>query len=441
MMSEPYRPGGRPASGLGLALGAVWVAFTVSAVLFVYTFGSNAPYADEWEFVPALVGVEPGLPWLWAQHNEHRLPLPRAVYLILFRWTHDFRAGSYLQVGILSALALALMRYAARLRGRPDWPDAFFPVSLLHLGHWENFIMGYQLCFVTYAVVVTGLVVVALNASRATAGRDGLRAGLLLVALVLTGGTGLAAAPPVAVWVLYLAGLTWRAGRRTRAALVAGLAVLALLYYVPYFTDYMPPPHHPPKSYDPGAILMVAAQAWALALGPGVAGVWPAVWAGEVALMVATAWLVARRSPDDRVAAWGLLAVWAGGALLALAIGHGRAAMGPEMGLYSRYALLTWPLIGGAYLAWVRAGRKGVPAAVCLLTVLAFLPNMGTGMTIGQSIREHYRRMAADVAEGRSAAEIVAVHFPRSPNQFQEERAVRGIPLLQAAGIGLFAGK
>ena len=26
------------------------------------------------EFIPALVGKEPGGPWLWAPHNEHRLP-------------------------------------------------------------------------------------------------------------------------------------------------------------------------------------------------------------------------------------------------------------------------------------------------------------------------------------------------------------------------------
>ena len=57
---------------------------------------------------------------------------------------------------VLSALALGLMRFAARLRGRPDWADVFFPVSLLHLGHWENFILGYQICFALFTVLVTG---------------------------------------------------------------------------------------------------------------------------------------------------------------------------------------------------------------------------------------------------------------------------------------------
>ena len=53
------------------------------------------------------VGREPVLPWLWAQHNEHRLPLPRAVFLTMFRVTHDFRTGMNLQVAMLSALIRA----------------------------------------------------------------------------------------------------------------------------------------------------------------------------------------------------------------------------------------------------------------------------------------------------------------------------------------------
>ena len=61
---------------------------------------------------------EPLGPWLWAQHNEHRLPLPRLVYYGLFQITHDFRTGSLLQIGCCSATSLALMSLAAHLRGR-----------------------------------------------------------------------------------------------------------------------------------------------------------------------------------------------------------------------------------------------------------------------------------------------------------------------------------
>src|SRR5687768_10149786 len=97
-----------------------WAAMTVAGLGFVLGFGHNVPWGDEWEFVPVLTGHESAGPrWLWAQHNEHRLPLPRAIYLGLFRLTGDFRAGMVLQVLLLSALALGLLRYLSAARGRP----------------------------------------------------------------------------------------------------------------------------------------------------------------------------------------------------------------------------------------------------------------------------------------------------------------------------------
>src|SRR5262245_19275277 len=130
-MSQEYRSPPTPTSQPGRYLLAVWAVMTAAALGFVLGFGHNVPWVDEWEFVPVLTGHEPAGPWLWAQHNEHRLPLPRAVYLGLFRLTGDFRAGTVLQVVVLSVLALGLMRYLAAARGRPAWADVFVPVGLL----------------------------------------------------------------------------------------------------------------------------------------------------------------------------------------------------------------------------------------------------------------------------------------------------------------------
>src|SRR5581483_11647567 len=197
-MSQPYSQPG-PATRLtrGVLLGT-WAVLALADLAFVLTLGTNAPYADEWEFVPALLDREPPLPWLWQLHNEHRLPLPRAVYLGLFRLTHDFRAGMVVQVAVLSGLSLWLMRLAERLRGRPHWADLFFPASLLHVGHWENLLMGYQLCFALFTVLATAVGVVALRATRESAFRSGVAAGVLALLLATTGGSGLVAALPVA---------------------------------------------------------------------------------------------------------------------------------------------------------------------------------------------------------------------------------------------------
>ncbi|QJW93397.1 hypothetical protein [Frigoriglobus tundricola] len=431
-----------------------WAAFTLVATSFVVFLGTNAPYADEWEFVPALVGEEPAGPWLWQQHNEHRFPLPRAVFLVLFRLTHDFRAGMLLQVAMLSGLALFLMRFAERLRGRPHWTDLFFPVSLLHIGNWENFVMGYQICFALFAVLATGLIVVALRTTRENAFPSGATAGTLLFLLALTGGAGLVVVPPVSAWLVFVALSVWRGGASGRAALLLVLAVLPLAYLGAYFSGYQRPPHHPEPSTDPRAVARVAGEVLAVSFGIGVSGVWAAVCAGVLALGgITVAALVSHwKVRTERLSIAGLLAVAAGVTGVAVAIGVGRGGWGAGMGLWARYSLLTWPLLAAAYLVWVPRGRaaapqtvsraaKWVPVVLCVVAALAFPANTGTGMLNGAAVKSTYSAMGADARAGMRAEEIVARRFPNSAQAGQEDRAVRAIPLLRAARIGIFAEK
>lgn len=446
-MTQTYTPTAPATSAtfrsLRRALVAVWAVFAAGAVAFVAVVGTNAPYADEWEFVPALVGEEPALPWLWQQHNEHRLPLPRAVYLVLFTLTHDFRAGMLLQVALLAALALYLMQIADRLRGKPHWADAFFPVSLLHVGHWENFIMGYQICFVLFAVLATGLTVVALRITRANAFRSGVTAGALLMLLALTGGSGLVVVPPVAAWLVVVAVSVWQSGAKGRAALLLLLAALPLVYLGVYAGGYERPPLHPVPSTDPRAVLRVAGEVLAMSFGIAMTPVWLAAFAGILALGGATVALLVPRwkEPGERLSVAGLLAVAAGVAGVALAIGVGRAGMGGDMGLWSRYSMLSWPLLVAAYLVWVKLRRKWVPVALCVFTALVFLGNTGTGMQNGAAVKSRYSAIEADAALGLSAEQIVARQFPGSHQAGQEQRAVHAIPMLRAARVGIFAGK
>jgi len=417
----------------------VWALLTASATAYVLTFGSNAPYADEWEFVPVLLGEEPASPWFWKQHNEHRMLLPRLIYYPLFQLTNDFRAGMLLQIGMLSALSFALMKYAALLRGRPAWFDVFFPVSLLHLGHWENFIMGYQICFALFLVLVTGLVVVAMQTTRDTAYRSGVRAGVLGLLVALTGGSGLVVALPVALWVGYLAVIVRRTGENGKALKLVVLALLPAAYIAMYFVGYVRPPLHPPLSRDPVAVGMVTGEVLAMALGIGISGVWGVVLAVEVLLIAASGWLMFSLQREDRTSAFGLVAVVAGICGVALAIGFGRGSMGNDMGLWSRYSFLTWPLLGAVFLVWVKAGEKWVPMLFCLASALAFTPNLGTGVILGSSIREHYQKMEIDTLQGIPVESIVVRNFPESPNVGQTDRAIHGIELLRNANVGIFS--
>ena len=435
-MSQTYSPPPPATSRTRPLLLVVWAAMTLGGLAFVFFFGTNMPWGDEWMFVPAVVDAEPTGPWLWRQHNEHRLPLTRAVYYAVFQVFRDYRAAMYAQVVLLSALSLGLMAVAARLRGRPAWADAFFPISLLNLGHWENFIMGYQLFFVIFTVLAAGLAVVAARATRATAFRSGVAAGLLLWMAMLSGAFGLALVPAVGLWLLYLAGVVWATDARWKAVVLVAFVAVAGAYFVPYFDGYHRPSHHPEINRDPLVVLPMTGVVLSLAVGVGVSWVWWLVAVGEVVLGVATVVMLLRRPADERPASLGLIAVAAGIFAMALTIAAARGAWEYEQVKgWSRYSHLVWPLLGAAYLAWVKAGDRRVPALLCAVAVAALPTNTGTGIWIGAAARDQYRLIEDDLRAGRPAEAIVRERFPDTPHEVAPDGGRVGIPLLRDAGV------
>src|SRR5262249_42934019 len=105
-------PGGRAA----LVVWGVWAVMTAAAPVLVGAYGDNVPWWDDWVMVPTLTGTQPvTLGWLWAPHNEHRIPLGKLLYLGLLRPAgRDFRAGMVFQVVALAGLAFAMTRAAGR---------------------------------------------------------------------------------------------------------------------------------------------------------------------------------------------------------------------------------------------------------------------------------------------------------------------------------------
>jgi hypothetical protein len=72
-VTDPNRRDGRQNPFAWLVVGAM-AAFMLVCIA---TAGRNIPLAEDWNLVPAYYGLEPDLgSWLWAQNNEHRLPLP-----------------------------------------------------------------------------------------------------------------------------------------------------------------------------------------------------------------------------------------------------------------------------------------------------------------------------------------------------------------------------
>ncbi|MCC6745615.1 MAG: hypothetical protein IT175_17270, partial [Acidobacteria bacterium] len=63
---ESERPTTRGGGAERLFVIGVFAVMSAALYFYVWYFGRNVPFWDDWEFVPAMTGHEPlSLPWLW----------------------------------------------------------------------------------------------------------------------------------------------------------------------------------------------------------------------------------------------------------------------------------------------------------------------------------------------------------------------------------------
>jgi hypothetical protein len=430
---------------------AVW---TVWALMFAVALGSialagrNIPFAEDWGLVAPLTGHEPDLfAWLWAQNNEHRVPLPRLVGLTLVTLTRDYRAGMVLNACVLAAVAAAMMLGARRLRGKTSYADAFFPLMFLHLGHWDNIVWSWQMQFVlaTALTCVLLLVIVVYGRGDLSTGPS-VVAGVALMALPLAGATSLVFGPPLALWVA-LAGVRCFRGTaaavadRRSGAILLGSSMVAILLMGVYFVGWQRPPWNPPSS-GIHATLAYAAKFVAFGFGPGAGLSWRASEIAACLVLVSTGAILiaafARSDPSERFRILALLLFAAGTVVLALAIGSGRAAKG---GMSTRYALLGVPTFCLAYFSWEIYGTpalRKVARVSFLLIVVVLLPfNTRVGIERRNWFDRGFQALEHDLRSNVAAHVLAARHHAFL--QQDETVLAAKIRMLRRARFGPFA--
>lgn len=398
----------------GLFVFGVSAAMIAAAVVYVGLFTAPDPFGDEWDLMPGIAGQEQLPRWLWAQHNEHRLPLPKlAYYGLLHASRFDARAGSVATIAVLSLVSLGFITTARRLRGHVEYADAFFPIALLNWGTFENYLIGFQISFALSFGLACGWFFAAL--SRFTlGGRPTVATGALIVCLLLLplcGAHGLAYVPPLALSTLWL----YRKARGLEqfVAWVAAAGSIALTAV--YFLDYRKPSEHP-VSAGAGQALEVAGEFLALAWGWAGQLTWPISGLMTVSFIGACAallgWVAIHANQRERVVVW--LAVPLGTIALALGIGWGRSGFGPLAGFADRYTMLAFPILGVGYLAWLRfGGRVGaslVPMAMFTVACLLLTQHCRTGLAEGRRNAQLMTAFATDLKAGLSADELARRH-------------------------------
>jgi hypothetical protein len=340
------------------------------------------------------------------------------------------------------------MRLARRRRGRASLADAVFPLMLMHVGQGENLYMGYQLAFMLTAALAAGLLAVMLlwrqdsdpvgTNNPAPTGSESCRHesrfGRVLLATVLgwllltCGAAGIAYGVAAAAWVLYLAVFdrycVWQ-----RLVLVA-LTLVTPAYIGAYMQGYVRPGHHPPSA---GVVesARIGLEAQAMALGPGMTGLWEVqgdavlislLLIGLVVVGRLLTWVI--RAPLDSRAV-GLLLYVAAAAAVAFGIGWGRSGFHNDMGFAWRYGWITAPAVWAAYFTWlVRPGRVSTygPAALAVAALLLFPANEASGyLDAERKVRPFEAAWEADVRAGRTAAEVFDRHHPGWSDPFRRE--------------------
>jgi hypothetical protein len=434
---------------------SIWVVMLLIAFFCIARYGWNIPLAEDWYFVAPLTKQEPDLvQWLWAQNNEHRVPLPRLILLTLFQFTRgDFRAGMGLNVVTLGLLAGAMIWVARHLRqGRTNFSDAFFPLALLHLGNWENLFWSWQFSFVL-STVLTCIILLITIAHQPTRLRPGLAvvAGTCLMLLPLCGATGLISVPLLSLWLGYWGILQWRAakhagGPRWVSSFLIGAAIVALGLIGLYFVGYEQPSWNPPNP-GIGSTLKTTSKFLAFGFGPAATKFWALSVSLALSLLLPSLWVamlaVLRHQGAERQRALGILLCFGNLILFALAMGWGRAGAIPLMGLPLRYVLLAVPLFCVIFFVWELYGssrlRSLAQGGLLLAMVIALPFNTTLGLRWGDWYQQGMQAIEQDLLIGTSPALLAQHHRDFLIHWWSEDQLAAGIQMLHEANIGPFA--
>ena len=193
---------------------SVWLSYAVllagigagiaSAYIVITTY-SPLPHWDEWALFDHLATGNASLSWLWAQHNEHRILVPKLLFLLdlyFFRGTQAFLLTSIFFIQLLQTALLSFSLWTlGGLRGSA-WRTGtgLIAYCILCPTQQENLIWGFQLQFVLPAAMATLAVLtlllyyrkphawlLALSILAATIATWSLANGMLLWPLLLIG--------------------------------------------------------------------------------------------------------------------------------------------------------------------------------------------------------------------------------------------------------------
>lgn len=427
------------------------VAETLRAVVPAW---SALPWMDEWvtvELIRALQAGEMSLrEVLFAQHNEHRILIPRLVFFaddVLFGGQGRFSLVAIFAVQALHAALFGLLILRARPARPGRWALAAVMVAIMFgLRQAENFTYGFQVQFVgVFAGATLGFVLFGRAVAQARAGRAAwpALAGCLaaVLASTLTMANGLAAA-------VILVPLALLARMRPWVGVLCAAWAIALALV--YFDGYQPVAHHSHPSESlrhPVAFLAyVAAYLGSLWTSGQMVVALPVGAVGILATVAAV--LRAARRPATPPAALALVGIMLFVGAAAAVTASGRLSFGIGQALSSRYAtgsaafwaaqLSYWwidpPRPASARARrWAEAAARGAVAVVAVALCRVILVEQ-------RAARPAMAEQSFALAEATDLA-LLGLHDPAILGRiaWSADEAERLLPVLRDNAISIFS--
>lgn len=432
-----------------------WLVMVIVAFMCLVSYGRNIPLAEDWFLVKPLTGNEPHLvSWLWQQNNEHRIPLPRLILLILLKFTNgDFRSGMVLNVLTVAFVAAAAIQVARYLRGgKTSYADAFFPIALLNLSNWPNLFWSWQFTQVLPTALTYIIVFILVIQPTLTMPLAVVIAGASLVALPFCGANGLLLVPVFAPWFIYRGFVNLYASdsqdKQRRTSMISiSLAAIALCLIGVYFIGYQRPTWNPP-SPGLGATIQTVAKFLAYSFGAVSAYSWSFFVAIAFGIFIPTFVIVIlgiiRNQGFERQRALMMLLLCGVFGFYSLAIGHGRAGLVPSQGFPIRYVMFAVPMLCIAFFIWELYGSRKwqqiVPWGLFLWMLLLLPLNTLAGFEMfGNWYDDVMDSVERDIANGIPRSLLAQRHRDSLIHWWSDRELADNMQMLYQDRVGVFA--
>lgn len=366
-------------SWLVLAGGLATVA---AAIQLVVTGYMRAPFWDMWSPVDFWAHPDKSLLyWLWAQHNEHRILVPKLILLLdyhLFKGRDIFVLAVNLMVqAATAAMLVGALRAWGGLRGPALRTLAGMAMLCAFCtSQWANFTSGFQITF-TLVILFSIASIILLQLSRrasAPSTREWKLAGAAVVA-----GTAAAysAANGILIWAVLVVVAIVQGSRRAMMAFLGASGIIVAASYLYHYTS--PGAHANPlvSIRRPGILLVYMVKYLGSPMDRGqlsLAAVFGAV--GMIAAVAALAAILLGSQRDSNCLLLGSLLLFTLGSAGITALGRVNFGTGQALSTrYESFALLFWLALGALLLRFVAqrstAGLLGVQLLVLLMMLVA----------------------------------------------------------------------